>query len=97
MAGDAFGHDSSLRTVTSDAVRFHRHENIRSVATLHGMVTNVAIERRVRIRICLMFGVIEICLGHPAIDQNRLGNRRRGVLNLFDLVTKSTAREVRAC
>ena len=94
VTGDAFGHDFALRAMTSNAIRFHRHENIGSVAALGRAVTNVAIKRHVRIRIRLMFGVIEIGLRHPAIHKNRFDNSGRGVSSLLDFMTKGTASEV---
>lgn len=38
-------------------------------------MTNVAIERLFGVRIDLMFCVIETCLRHPAVDQNRFCDR----------------------
>ena len=96
VASRAVGDDFSLRTVTGGAVRFRRHEHIGSFATLSSAMTNVAVERRLRRRIDLMFRVIEIGLRHPAIDQNRLRDHRRPVRDGFHFVTKSAAGEVTA-
>ena len=96
VTGDALGHNFSLRTVATDAIRFRWHENIRSVAALGRAVTNVAIKRHVRVRIRLMFGMIKIGLRHPAIHKNRFDNSGRGVPSLLDFMTKGTASEVGA-
>ena len=68
VTGDTFGNDFALRTVTRRATRFGRHENIGRLATLRRMMTNITVERFLGHWIDLMFGVIEICLRHPAID-----------------------------
>ena len=81
MARDAFSHDFPLRTMASDAVCFCRHEDVGGVTTLHGVVTIVALHAR-------MFGVIEICPNHPAIDQDRFGDGGRGVGDRFHFVAK---------
>ena len=86
MASDAFSHDFALRTMASDTVCFCRHEHVGRVTTLHDVMTIVALHAR-------MFGVIEICLNHPAIDQNRFGNGGRGVGDRFHFVAKGATVE----
>jgi len=81
VARDAFSYDFAPGTMASDAVCFCRHEHVGGVTTLHGVMTIVALHTGV-------FGVIEICLNHPAIDQNRFGNGGRGVGDRFHFVAK---------
>ena len=68
VTSDAFGDDFALGAVTCRAVRLRRHQNIRSLAALRRLMTNITVERFLRRWIDLMLGVIEICLRHPAID-----------------------------
>ena len=88
VAGDAFGRHFSCRAVAGDAVCFCRHEHIGRLAALRRAMTIVAFHARV-------FGVIESCLRHPAIDQNRFGNDRRRVRHWLHFVAESAAGEVR--
>ena len=76
VASNAFRCDLPLRTVASRAIRPSRHKDVRSLATLRRLMANVAIERFLRGRIDLVFGVIKICLRHPAIDQDRFRHCR---------------------
>ena len=68
MAGDTLGRDFALRTVTGDAIRFRRHENVGRFMALGRVMTNVAIKWLLRRRIDLMLGVIKTGLRHPTID-----------------------------
>ena len=71
VTGDAFSRDFPLRAVARRAVRFRGDQNIGCVAALPRGMANAAIERFLCRRVDLMLRVIEICLRHPAIDQNR--------------------------
>ena len=95
VTGDALSHDLALRTVARDAIRFPRHEHVGGFAALQRVMTNVAVERLLGVRINLMFHVIETCLRHPAVDQNRFCDRGWRIRDRLDLITKSAAREVR--
>ena len=86
VAGDAIGRDFAFRAVAFHAARFRRHENIGSFAALAGVMTFVAFHAR-------MFRMIELRVGHPAIDQNRFRDDRRGVGRCRDLMAKSAAVE----
>src|SRR5437870_8509640 len=59
-------------------------------------MTHRAIEWLASRRIGLMLGMIEGRFQHPAVDQNRFRDYRRGVARLFDVVTKGAAGKVRA-
>ena len=59
-------------------------------------MTHRAIEWLASRRIGLMLGMIEGRFQHPAVDQNRFRDCRRGVARLFDIVTKGAAGEFRA-
>src|SRR5437879_3588478 len=59
-------------------------------------MANVAVERLLRNRIDLMFGVIEICLRHPAINEDWFGNCRCAVSDRFHFMTKSAAGKIPA-
>jgi hypothetical protein len=50
-------------------------------------VAFIAIQFFLRDRIHLVFRVIEFRLRHPAIDQNRFGERGRGVAIRFHVMT----------
>src|SRR5207237_6497964 len=82
--------------MTRDTVRFRRHQNVGRFMALLRLMTNVAIEWFLRRRIDLVFGVVEISLRHPAIDQNRFCNRGRAVCDGLHFVTKSAASEISA-
>ncbi len=71
------------------------HEHVGRFAALQRVMTNVAVERLLGVRINLMFHVIETCLRHPAIDQNRFCDRRWRVGDRLYFMTKSAAGEVR--
>src|SRR4029077_14663316 len=78
-----------------DAIRLGGHEYVRRFAALQRMMTNVAVERLLGVRINLMFHMIETCLRHPAIDQDRFCDRGWRIGDRPDLMTKSAAGEVR--
>ena len=84
VTGDAFAHDLALRTVTDDAVRFHWHQNIRSLTALHGMMAIVAFHAR-------MFGMIEFRKWQPSIHEHWFGDDGRAVGNWFHFVAKGAA------
>jgi len=48
---DTFRNDLTRRTVTGDAVRFRRHQYVGRLPALRGVMTDVAIERFLRVRI----------------------------------------------
>ena len=59
-------------------------------------MTNLAVERLLRRRVDLMLGMVEICLRHPTIDQDRLRDRRHTIRGGFHFVTKRAAGEISA-
>ena len=89
VAGHAIGCHFPGRAVTGYAIGLRGHQNIGSITALHRVVTIIALHAGV-------FGVVEVRLRHPAIDQKWLGNCRRGVGHCLYVVAKRAAREIRA-
>ncbi len=86
VAGDAFGDDFSRGAVTGDAVCFSRHEHIRGIAALHGVVTILATYAG-------MLCVIKLGLRHPAVDKDRFRDKWRRVCHRFYFVAERAAVE----
>jgi hypothetical protein len=91
VAGDAIRRGAQsgfrLRAVTFNTAFLDRHQNVRTLAArARQLMTGFATDAFY----CHVFGVIEIRLQHPAVDQNRLGNcgsAECGGLNLMAIGT----------
>ena len=59
-------------------------------------MAKIAVERLLRDRIDLMFGVIEIRLRHPAIDQDRFCDYGGSLRDSFHFMTKRAAGKISA-
>lgn len=90
MTRDALGRHFPHRAMTRDAICLDRHEDVRSVVALSGVMAIVALHAQ-------MFEVIETRLRHPAIHQYWFGDRRRGFRNRLYFMTKSASGKTGSC
>ena len=81
VTSNAFRRRFPFRAVARDAIRFHRHENVRRLTAWPGVMAIVAFDAG-------MLRMIKPRLRHPSIDQNWFRDHRGGVCDRLHFMTK---------